>query len=69
MLFCRQTPCVDKITGDHRCSLQCDTELMTEYYACMTHEKNGNTAVFGLQETYALRGKFVCTILTELLYK
>jgi hypothetical protein len=30
MPLCKQTLYVDKITGDHHCSLQCDIELMTK---------------------------------------
>ena len=70
MLLCRETPYVDKITGDHHCSLQCDIVLMIEYSACLTHDKNGNTAIsLDFKKAYALRGKFVCTILIEMLYQ
>jgi hypothetical protein len=55
MLLCRQTPYIDKIIGDHHCVLQCDIELIIEYSACIIHEKNGNTAIFILQESLCFK--------------
>jgi hypothetical protein len=69
MLLCRQTPYVDKISGYHHCSLQCDIVLMIEYCACMTHKKMVTQLFLDFKKAYALRGKFVYTILTELLYQ
>jgi len=55
MLLCRQTLYVGKITGDHHRCLQCHIELMIEYSACMINEKNGNTAIFRLQESLCFK--------------
>jgi hypothetical protein len=66
-LLCRQTLYVDKITGDHHCCLQCDIELMMKYSACMTHEKNGNTAIFRLQESLCFKRE-ICVHYTHWIF-